>query len=176
MKLQLSEAIRLGSLMVSDPRACDIERCAITMALKAIGAMPENLDDARAYRVGQWNVLAYPEQTLRDAYPWIDGSFHCRWCDLLLRAEGVICHPFDVHVMASRRATIEELCDWIATIEPRTLTSGVRGTVPSWESFPPAVPVTSVTDTHAAISGKCEPHDGEDPVLLQVLLKFNAGI
>lgn len=38
LQMHLSAAIRLGSLLVPDPTACDVERCAITMALKAIGA------------------------------------------------------------------------------------------------------------------------------------------
>lgn len=61
-------------------------------------------------------------------------------------------------------------------IEPPTWAWGVPEDAPSGESFPPALHVTSVTDTRAAIRGKCELHDGEDPVLLQSLLKFNAGI
>ena len=43
--LQLSDAIRLGSLLVDRTEAGNIERCAITMALKAIGDLgtPESL-------------------------------------------------------------------------------------------------------------------------------------
>lgn len=35
--------------------------------------------------------------------------------------------------------------------------------------------VTVVTDTRSAIRRRCKLHDGEDPVLLHLLLKFNAG-
>jgi hypothetical protein len=124
----LSEAIRLGSLLVH-PEAANIEGCAIAMALKAIGAWPENLDDCRCYRGGQWNqwnTLAYPERTLRDAYPWLEEEFPCPWCGERLRGEAIVAHPFDRHVMG-RRIPLEALCDWIATIEPesRVLSQGL---------------------------------------------------
>src|ERR1700693_983136 len=96
--LPICEAILLGSLFVPHREAGNVERCAITMALKAIGALPEDLDDSRTYcgggRWNQWNTLAYPERTLLEAYPWIGGNFPCHWCTLRLSGENVVSHPF----------------------------------------------------------------------------------
>jgi hypothetical protein len=128
--LQLSDAIRLGSLLVDRTEAGNIERCAITMALKAIGALPEDLEDCRSYRGdqgwNQWSTLAYPERTLRDAYPWLEGEFVCGWCPLRLRGEKIVWHPFDYHVMhgvgiicAGQRIPLDEMCNWIASCERR---------------------------------------------------------
>jgi hypothetical protein len=118
--LHLSDAVRLGSFLVADPAAGDVERCAITMVLKAIGALPENLYDCRSYRgdlCNQWNTLAYPELTLRGAYPWIDGTFLCRWCGEELTGECVVWHPFDWHVMHGP-VPLDDFCHWLQFIDP----------------------------------------------------------
>ncbi len=45
----------LGSLLVPNPEAGNVELCAITMALKAMGALPEDMDDCRTYcGGGRW--------------------------------------------------------------------------------------------------------------------------
>jgi hypothetical protein len=121
--ISLADAIRLGSFLVPIREAHNVERCAITMALKAIGALPENLDDPRSYhgesRWNQWNTLAYPQRTMLDAYPWIAScNFLCRWCSLSLSGENVVSHPFDYHVMRGCRIAIEAFCGWIEEIDP----------------------------------------------------------
>jgi hypothetical protein len=119
--LKLSDAIRLGSLLVPRREAGNVERCAITMALKAIGALPADLDDCRSYAYSegwnQWNTLACPERTLREAYPWLTGDFRCYWCPRQLSGEEVVWHPFDDHVMCGLYITIEAFCGWIDEIE-----------------------------------------------------------
>jgi hypothetical protein len=126
MSLTLSVAVRLGSLLVPHPEAGNVERCAITMALKAIGALPENLDDCGAYCAGQWNALAYPGRTLRDAYPWIKGKFRCGWCERQLSGENIVWHPFDDHVMGGRYIPFGAFCDWLHIIDPTIDPTNVR--------------------------------------------------
>jgi hypothetical protein len=107
--MKLSEAIRLGSLMVAEPRAEDTSRCAIGMALLSQGIVPLGL---RAdYR------------TFADLYPWLRPiAKRCPMCCAELLGLSIVWHPFDEHVMRcfgdKRGMTIEQLADWVATFEP----------------------------------------------------------
>lgn len=116
-KIQLSEAIRLGSLLVRNPRAGVTEGCAIGMALLAHGIEP-------------LGGVCWDYERVMLLYPWLGMIFPCRWCDLSPCYQSVLTHPFDVHVMTGE-ATIEELCDWIAEIEPPTWAWGVPEDAPA---------------------------------------------
>jgi hypothetical protein len=118
--LCLSEAIRIGSLLVPRPTH-EIENCAIGMALKAIGALPLDTEDQRSYygdRFNQWHTLAHPIEVLKEVYPWLrEGVRHCPCCFHALDGACTVYHLFDEHVMCGE-ITIDTLCDWIASVEP----------------------------------------------------------
>jgi hypothetical protein len=114
MKLQLSQAISMGSMIVPRPWSSDINRCAIGMALIANGILPHRVE------------------VFRQLYPWVDKIFTCPWCEnpnprgasflmpipeYCLLGTFLVAHPFDVHVLAGQ-ITLDELCRWIASIEP----------------------------------------------------------
>jgi hypothetical protein len=150
-KLQLSDAIRLGSFVMAYPRAGDIDRCAITMALHAHGAVPdptnvsepnefclEEGDDqavnteplpvrpSEAYSANFFHALRFHE-ALTDIYSWLDKIFACPWCGeggRILQGTQVVYHPFDDHVMTGE-ITLDAFCSWIALIEPAPETYGI---------------------------------------------------
>jgi hypothetical protein len=124
MTIPLSEAIRLGSLLVDDPVAGDIERCAIGMALKANGSddletgdiplAPQPEEELRELDEGDppvrdgecltfhgLNVALCSHRALLSEYPWL-GFAHgdCPWCGEFLRSTELLHHGFDEHVMA----------------------------------------------------------------------------
>jgi hypothetical protein len=134
-----------------DPRAGDIDHCAITMALNAHGAVPDprdalyphknaecSGDEGDAEGEGGSAMPVRPEETvsanwfqalrsheaLAQIYSWIDKGFPCRWCGKELRGTAIVYHPFDEHVMRGG-VTIDELCSWIASIEPAAECYGV---------------------------------------------------
>lgn len=141
MTIPLSEAIRLGSLLVDDPVAGDIECCAIGMALKANGSddletgdiplAPQPDEELRELDEGDppvrdgecltfhgLNVDLCSHRALLSEYPWL-GSAHgdCPWCGKFLRSTELLHHGFDEHVMAEGVA-LEALCSWISQLEP----------------------------------------------------------
>jgi hypothetical protein len=117
--MKLSEAIRLGSLLVPNPEEGWLGGCAITMALKAVS----RFDMATAYEI------------LPDEWPWLKSvrplsiKCPCPPCPVLLPVyligEGgfrdpyssLLFHAFDVHVCEGEMS-IEQLADFIASIEP----------------------------------------------------------
>ena len=111
--MKLSEAIMLGVGLIPEPNGNDVSACAIGMALMASGAhRPETRDDAgigKAYR-------AFSRK-----WPWvIYASYTCPRCPRIMHASQIIWHPFDTHVMIDKNMTIEQLADWVASIEPAT--------------------------------------------------------
>lgn len=101
--MQLSDAVRLGSLLMLEPRAGRSDRCAVGMALLANGIKP----------LGYFSEYG----TLMLLYPWLGMIFPCRWCYSAPTYHCVLAHPFDSHVMTGQ-ITIDEMCGWIASIEP----------------------------------------------------------
>jgi hypothetical protein len=104
MKLSLSDAVRLGSLLVPEPRAFETTACALGMALLANGITPSGDADQDQQRV------------LR-LYPWIAQGDTCEWCGDWMPYETMIYHPFDQHVITGE-ISLERLCDWISWMEP----------------------------------------------------------
>lgn len=119
--MRLSEAIRLGSLIVPEPIVGDISACAITMALKAVNR----------YRTG----FMLPYLDLHEEWPWllsvVAHSIDCPhpvctvklpvelfgpngWVD---RSSSLVFHAFDAHVCRGTM-TIEQLSDFIDRIDP----------------------------------------------------------
>jgi hypothetical protein len=141
--IQLSEAIRLGSLLVDHPQAADIERCAIGMALRANGAVPETSDislappkdeelreldegdppvrDSECLTFHSLNVALCSHRALLSAYPWLESArSDCPWCGRVLRSTELLHHGFDEHVIG-QKVPLEALCSWIASLEPPPL-------------------------------------------------------
>ncbi|HEX4424721.1 MAG TPA: hypothetical protein VH079_04950 [Terriglobales bacterium] len=138
---KLSEDILLGSLTLLNPKAGDIDRCAIKMALLASGDVPaepayaynamiraDEQDDPEpelyslAIRPQEqtpdrwWHALRHHEAMLC-VYPWLEtASENCPWCNQALQGTALVHHPFDEHVMTGH-ATMDALCSWIAVIE-----------------------------------------------------------
>lgn len=118
--MKLSEAVRLGSLLVPEPQAGNVQACAITMAALATGfKMAEHPlhGDWYGYIAQRWPWTI----TAKAACPC--GKLHLPArsnSDGLLHGSEVIWGPFDEHVAiaSSHQMTIEQLADWIASIEP----------------------------------------------------------
>lgn len=108
--MRLSVALRMGSLLVAKPQGGDVRACAISMAnLATNGYQAVCLDDIQSYS----NILL--------TYPWlVDCSAICPICSNSLTQNEIMWHPFDHHVI-SQQMTIEQLADWIASIEPQEL-------------------------------------------------------
>ena len=114
MPLLLSEAIRLGSLLVPEPRPYISARCAIGMALLANGIHPAIYEDYRA---------------ILQLYPWLSRTWvSCPWCNRTPEnGVGILTHPFDHHIMIGRIIRLEQLCDWIAGFElPEEFAEGAK--------------------------------------------------
>ena len=115
MKLPLSVAILLGRHTIEHPNACDIEACAIPMALNAVGISSAGED--------VFDRLITPYHTLTDYWPWLCGKqIECPWCHTdigggAIMGAAVVFHPFDHHV-SNGEITLEQMCDWIRSIEP----------------------------------------------------------
>lgn len=102
--MRLSEAIRLGSLLVQEPAALDLDRCAIGMAMKA-----------HSFVCKTSNLIPFWDRY----YPWLKASRNnCPECGIpMVYAENVF-HLFDIHVATFKTMTIERLADFIESIEP----------------------------------------------------------
>jgi len=123
--MRLSEAIRLGSLLIPEPQMGELSKCALGMAAIAKGHQIQG-DANREYE--------YFLQT----WPWLkDVSIKCPCSpcaarlgvvdedQCVLEDVQVVWHIFDEHVMhtlpsaLSQHWTLEQLIDFIASIEPR---------------------------------------------------------
>lgn len=114
--MRLSEYILLGRHTIEKPKPNDITACAITMALNAAGrTCTPSIDDPNGFK-------AY--ESLIRQWPWLTKTAaQCPWCDLDLSAPDlgasqIVYHPFDIHVMSRKQITLEQMCDWIRSIEP----------------------------------------------------------
>jgi hypothetical protein len=107
--VRLSEAIRLGSLLVERPMQGVTTSCAIGMGLLANGIKPvgNHIDEHADY------------DAIQNLYPWlIKRNIKCPRCSIFVLGSGILWHPFDSHVMEDKDMTIEQLADFIASIEP----------------------------------------------------------
>jgi hypothetical protein len=130
--MKLSTAIRMGSLLIENPQAGNVRACAITMACLSMGCT---------------QVLDYYWYVAK-TWPWvITAKVVCpcgkkHWPSLhdddSLYGTEVIWGPFDHHVMGDRTMTIEQLADFIASIEPeeecQQPSQSLVADVPSMES------------------------------------------
>lgn len=139
--LRLADAIRLGSLTIEEPKAYAIRKCAIGMALNGSGkSVDEVLDDNfhSITHLGDTNLWLrhnrplleerkniYAWYALRERFPWLLTfealSVNCPRCPVSerkLMGHNVIAHVFDHHVMILQDMTLEQLADWVDSIDP----------------------------------------------------------
>jgi hypothetical protein len=114
--MKLSTAIRMGSLLIENPQAGNVRACAITMACLSTGFQQQRGmgDDAYSHvaKTWPWVITAKAVCPCGTVHPmsFSDSS--------LLTGSEVIWGVFDHHVMGDRTMTIEQLADFIASIEP----------------------------------------------------------
>jgi hypothetical protein len=103
--MRLSEAIRLGSLAIQNPRAGDTRYCAIGMGLEAIGRrdMTELQD-----KYGIHDNYRANYDSLASAWPWV-----LQESDPVTEYKTKLYRTFDTYVM-SGRMTLEAFCDTVA--------------------------------------------------------------
>lgn len=108
--MRLSDAIAMGRTM-TEHRANDLAHCAQGMALISCG-VTDRIDMVREGGIGK-------------RWPWsaelTDSDFPCG-CNMGERYEhsirGSIAHIFDLHVMHLKDWTLDELIDWVRSVEP----------------------------------------------------------
>jgi hypothetical protein len=107
MRLELDEAIRIGSLLVQEPKVGDINACVLGMAAKAVGCKETRVLPITAFIKREW--------------PWLGtrNVASCPQCGLGLMGSERVWHLFDRHIMEDRTMTIDQLADYVATIEPK---------------------------------------------------------
>lgn len=114
-KLTLAEAILIGEPLIPDT-ALSRERGPVTMALKATGRLPINLDDAQSYLPGQYQALAYPGEALEKTFPWLRNPLVCSWCGDSTKGAASVDHLHSHHV-TSKEIRLEEAADWLSEVE-----------------------------------------------------------
>jgi hypothetical protein len=109
--MRLSEAIRLGSLLITEPEAGRADRCAIGMANAATGKRVQMSGDFRQDDAGEYaNRSAFTSQ-----WPWTQWvGIKCPICHWTCS----VVHLFDRHVMEDRTMTLEQLCDLVDAVDP----------------------------------------------------------
>ena len=115
--MRLSEAIMLGRHTIQSPECGNINACAIPMALNSVGRDLLYCEDGNL-----------PYATITEQWPWLEeiadngGGVKCPCCPSVLGYSEIVWHPFDCHVMGNfpnyPRLTLEQMCDWIRSIEP----------------------------------------------------------
>ena len=109
--MRLSDAIRLGSLLVENPEALNLSSCALGMAIRASGISSTRFRDQEL--VALW-----------ERYPWAKTTHApCPICNADLTFGSLVFHPFDYHVMGLNdpknvTMTIEQLADFVDSIDP----------------------------------------------------------
>jgi len=114
--MRLAEAIRLGSLLEPSPERGDFRHCAIGMAARSTGH--GNLCNYSKEDMAGINILV---EMFKAEFPWTSDyqkNYTCPVCELSVCGEAVVYHPFDSHVFGDKAMTIEQLADWIDSIDP----------------------------------------------------------
>ena len=102
--MRLSTAIMLGRTTITDLMICKLDGCALGMAANAVG-IKRSYDD------------------IMRCWPWLTlpMKFSCKDCSISGHdgtALRVVSHMFDSHVYRLREWTIEQLADWVRSVEP----------------------------------------------------------
>ena len=98
--MRLSDAIALGRHTIPEMRGDDLTACGIGMSLNAVG-------DPISY----WSLY--------QRWPWLhSASVNCKQCQKLTYRAEIVWHSFDWHVMHDQTMTLDQLIDFIRSIEP----------------------------------------------------------
>lgn len=109
VNMKFSDAILAGSVLVPEIKHGDINACALGMAADAVG-IPRT--DQREGNMPRYNAI-YKQ------WPWLlTAGENCPKCGVRHWESEVIFHVFDRHVMGDRSMTLEQLVDYVRTIEP----------------------------------------------------------
>lgn len=105
--MRLSDAIATGRVLVDQLKVADLRGCALGMALLATG--------------NSTGLCNYDK--IKEMWPWLSTSdYHCTDCKsscIWDRAFGItIYRAFDQHVMMDKTMTLDQLIDWVRSIEP----------------------------------------------------------
>lgn len=104
--MRLSEAIAMGRVLVDRMEVAALHGCALGMALKAVG--------------GITTIEGY--ERVRREWPWVmTAQYHCQNCateDKFKFSGSVIYRAFDQHVMTDKTMTLDQLIDWVRSVEP----------------------------------------------------------
>jgi hypothetical protein len=107
----LSDAIALGQYLIEEPDASTFCRCAIGMGLAAIG---------QQFHVGSADM--YTGHALARAereWPWLKTQLvWSRWVGKEVPAEVAISHAFYAVECGCGYYTLDELIEWVRSIEP----------------------------------------------------------
>lgn len=119
--MRLSIGIMMGRHTIENPVGGILDACAIPMALNSVG---RKLLGAPDRGITIFEAELYPGNDysqIVEEWPWLIGfKTQCKWCDdgCILYGTQIIFHPFDTHVMRNGTITLEQMCDWIHSIEP----------------------------------------------------------
>lgn len=123
--MRLSTAILLGRHTIEKCVAGEIGACAIPMALNSVGRKPFGAphgDPLEKTTLQQLERLPNNDyHQLIEEWQWLMFSHpDCPVCNVPLNGTQIVFHVFDYHVMAGFNGTItiEQMCDWLRTIEP----------------------------------------------------------
>jgi hypothetical protein len=125
--MRLSEAILLGRHLIANPAASDLSRCALGMALGATGYQVCGGDDGRGSD-GEYALV-----TTR--WDWLQTfNVECPLCGQRNYSYSSVTHMFDLHVITEGAWTLEQLCDWVRSIEPNEDAEPIQTHIRSSES------------------------------------------
>jgi hypothetical protein len=117
--MRLSDAIALGRTVMTPKQGSfgDSESgCALGMAGKAAGL--------RIYD------SSFPIEPLRREWPWLYATvqpYPCRCARTVqYHTDSLIIHLFDLHVMHIKDWTLDQLIDWVRSVEPAEPTESVE--------------------------------------------------
>ena len=100
--MRLSEAIALGRVTIEKPEAGNFSTCAMGMAANAVG-------------------MVHDYKAVLQRWPWLWRDTLCpvNWCcEEPTSAIHSLTHQFDYFVMLTKSMTLDQLIDWVRSVEP----------------------------------------------------------
>jgi hypothetical protein len=113
--MRLSDAIMLGRVTVDSPKSGDINNCALGMAANACGIKRQYCNIKKLW---PWlkTDMDFPCNCFPNSYINIDSQ--AAWTK--------VAHIFDHHVMCLEDWTLEQLVDWVRSVEPGEREEGAK--------------------------------------------------
>jgi len=108
--MRLSDAIATGRVLVPQLEQGEMRGCALGMALLAVGR-----------NAAEIHLLGY--EYVVETWPWLKSApAHCSSCEYwntTMHGAAKVWLPFDTHVMSDKTMTLDQLIDWVRSIEPQ---------------------------------------------------------